>query len=73
MDFSGFIENLKTPEMKMKVREERETPKKKAKAFKATPSSLDEEKLSEDGDEDFAMLIKKVDKMFYRKGRQSTF
>ena len=37
MDFSGFIENLKTHEMKMKVIEERETPKKKAKA---TPSSL---------------------------------
>ena len=29
MDFSGFIENLKTHEMEMKVREERETPKKR--------------------------------------------
>ena len=59
MDFSGFIENLKTHEMKMKVREERETPKKKAIPFKATPSSFDEEELSEDGDEDFAMLIRR--------------
>ena len=73
MDFSGFIGNLKTHEMKMKVREERETQKKKAIAFKATPSSFDEEESSEDGDEDFAMLIRKVGKMFYKKGRQSNF
>ena len=60
-------------EMKMKVREEREIPKKKAIAFKATPSSFDEEESSEDGDEDFAMLIRKVGKIFYKKGRQSNF
>ena len=36
MDFFGFISNLKTHEMKMKVREEREAPKKKVIAFKAT-------------------------------------
>ena len=36
IDFSDFIENLKTHEMEIKVREERETPKKKAIAFKAT-------------------------------------
>jgi len=73
MDFSSFIGNLKTYEMEMKVREERETPKKKAIAFKATPSTIDEEDSSEDGDEDFAMLIRKVGKMFYKKGRQSNF
>ena len=71
MDFSGFIENLKTLEMKMKVREEKETPKKKTIAFKATPSSFDEEESSEDGDENFSMLIRKVGKMFYKKGKQS--
>ena len=59
--------------MKMKVKEERETPKKKAITFKATPSSFDEEESSEDGDEDFSMLIRKVGKMFYKKGRQSNF
>jgi len=73
MDFSGFIGNLKTHEMKMKVGEERETPKKKVIAFKATPSTIDEEDSSEDGVEDFAMLIRKVGKMFYKKGRQSNF
>ena len=57
----------------MKVREEREAPKKKAIAFKATPSSFSEEESSEDYDEDFAMLIRKVGKMFYKKGRQSNF
>ena len=54
----------------MKVREERETSKKKAIAFKATTSSFDEEESSKDGDEDFVMLIWKVGKMFYKKGRQ---
>ena len=53
----------------MKVREERETPKKKVIAFKATPSSFDEEESSEDGDEDFVMLIRKMGKIFYKKGR----
>ena len=66
-------DSLKTHEMEMKVREEREAPKKKALAFKATPTNHDEEDSSEDYDEDFAMLIRKVGKMFYKKGRQSNF
>ena len=73
MDFSDFIGNLKTHEMKMKVRGEREALKKKVIAFKATPSSFDEDESSEDDDEDFAMLIRKVGKMFYKKERQSNF
>jgi len=73
MDFLGFIENLKTHEMEMKVREERETQKKKAIAFKATPSTIDEEDSSKDEDEDFAMLIRRVGKIFYTKGRQINF
>ena len=40
MDFFGFIGNLKTHEMEIKMREEREALKKKAIAFKVTPSSL---------------------------------
>jgi len=56
----------------MKVREEREPPKKKSIAFKSTPSSIEEES-SEDDDEGFAMLIRRVGKMFYKKGRQSNF
>ena len=71
MDFSGFIENLKTHEIEMKVREEREPPKKKSIAFKATPSSIEEE-LSKDSDEDFVMLIRNVGKMFYKKGDKVT-
>jgi len=70
---SCFIGNLKTHEMKIKVRKERETPKKKARAFKATPSSFDEEESSEDGDENFVMLIRKVGKIFFKKGRESNF
>jgi len=69
MDLSCFIRNLKTHEIEMKVREKRETPKKKAIAFKATPSTINEEDSSEDGDEDFVMLIRKVGKMFYKKER----
>ena len=60
-------------EMEMKVREEREAPKKKAIAFKDTPIIHEEDDSSEDCDEDFVMLIWKVGKMFYRKGRQSNF
>ena len=72
MDFSSFIGNLKTHEMEMKVREERETPKKKAIAFKATPSSFDEEESLEDSDKDFAMLITKVRKCFTRREDKAT-
>ena len=57
----------------MKVREKRETPKKKVIAFKATSSSFDEEESLKDGNEDFTILIRKVGKMFYKKGRQSNF
>ena len=73
MNFSGFIGKLKNHEMKMKVREEKKTPKKKAITFNATPSSFDEEESSKNSDEDFSMLIRKVGKMFYKKGRQSNF
>ena len=72
MDFSDFIGNLKTHEKEIKVREERETPKKKAIAFKATPFTIDKDS-SKDDDEDFDMLIRKVNKMFYKKGKQSNF
>jgi len=71
MNFSGFIRNLKTNEIEMKVRGEREPPMKKFLTFKVTPSSIEEEESSEDGDEDFA--IRRVGKMFYKKGRQSNF
>ena len=59
MDFSGFIKNLKTHEMQMKVREEREPPK-KAITFRASPSTLEEDSIDENEEEDFAMLIRKV-------------
>ena len=73
MDFSGFIGNLKTHEMKMKVREQRETTKKKAIAFKAIPATIDEEDSSEDSDEDFAMLIRKWARCFIKKEDKATF
>jgi len=68
IDFSGFIGNLKTHEMEMKVRKGREPTKKKSIAFKVTFSIVEEES-SEEGEEDFAMLIRKVRKMFYKRGR----
>ena len=66
MNFSGFIGNLKTHEMKMKMREETETPK-KAIAFKATPSTIDEEDSSKDRDEDFACSLGEWAKYFIRR------
>ena len=74
IDFSSFIENLKTPEMDMKVREEREPPKKTSIAFRVTPSiPEDDESMDEDEEDEFAMLIRKVGKIFYKKGRMSNF
>ena len=74
MDLSGFIGNLKTHEMKMKVREGRELSKKKSIAFKATPTIMEEDESIDEGDEeDFAMLIRQVGKTFYNKGRMSNF
>ena len=74
IDFYGFIENLKTHEMELKVREGREPPKKISIAFKANPSIVKEEE-SIDGreEEDFAMLIRKVGKMLYNKRRMRNF
>ena len=57
----------------MKVREEKETPKKKAITFKATTSTIDEEDSSEDEDEGFAMLIRKWAKCFIRREDKATF
>ena len=72
MDFPGFIGKLKTHEMEMKVCEGRKPPKKRTIAFKATPSIAEEEE-SIDEEEDFAMPIRNVGKIFYRKGRMSNF
>ena len=74
MDFSRFIENLKSHEMKIKVREEREPPKKKSIAFRASPSiSEEDDSMDENGEEDFAMLVRKVGKIFYKKERMSKY
>ena len=59
IDFFGFIRNLKTHEMEMKVREEKKPLKKKSIAFRASPSMLEDE----NEEEDFVTLIRKVGKM----------
>ena len=68
MDFSSFIRNLKAHEMEMKVREGRDPTKKKVIAFKATLSIVEDEETTDEGEEDFTMLIRKVKKLFYKKG-----
>jgi len=73
IDFSEFIGNLKTHEIEMKAREGREPTKKKSIAFKANSSIEDQEESSEEGEEDFIMLIRKVGRMFYKKRRQSYY
>ena len=59
--------------MEMKVRREKEPTNKKYIALKATPFSIEEEESSEYNGEDFAMLIQKVGRIFYKKGRQNFF
>ena len=49
MDFSDFIENLKTYEMEMKVREGREPTKKKSITFKVTLFIVEEEESLKEG------------------------
>jgi len=72
MGFSDFIGNLKTHDMEMKIQKEREPQKKMNVTFKATPSILEEEKfMNEDEEDEFVMLVRKVGKMFYKKGRMS--
>jgi len=58
----------------MNVLEEREPQKKKNIAFRATPS-IPEDDESMDGDEadEFAMLDRKIGKLFYKKGRMCNF
>jgi len=74
MKFSDFIENLKTHEIEMKVCEGREPPKKKSITFKATPSiTEDDESMNEGEEEEFAMLVRKAGKIFYKKERMSNF
>jgi len=67
IDFSGFIGNFKTHEMKMKVREERELLKRNSIAFRASPYILKEEDFMDENEKDFTMLIRKVGKMLYNK------
>ena len=67
MNFSGFIGNLKTHEMVRKVRVKKEPQKKKSVAFKITPSILeDKDTMDEDEEDEFAMLMRKVGRMFYK-------
>ena len=70
MDFSGFIRNLKTPEIKMELHR---THQKKSITFNATPLIVKDKESTDEGEEDFTMLIGRVWKMFYKKGKKSNF
>ena len=58
----------------MNIREGKEPPKKKSIAFKATPSTTEEdESMNEGKEEEFFTLVRKVGKLFYKKERMSNF
>ena len=60
--------------MERKVKKEREPQKKKSVAFKATPSfQEDDEDMDEEDEDDFAMVVRKVGRMFYKQGKMSNF
>jgi len=71
INFTAFVENLKTREIEMKTREECESQKKISVAFKVSPKehkkkifaiptiSEDDEQIENEEDEDFAKLRKK--------------
>ena len=72
MNFSGFIRNLKTYKMERKVLEEREPQKKKSVALKATPCiPKEDEELDKEDEDEFAMAVRQVVRMFYKKEKMS--
>ena len=66
MELIDLIENLKTHEMKRKVREERAPKKKKTLTFKSTPTISDNEDDDQKDDEDLSLLVKNVRRMYYK-------
>ena len=65
MDFSAFMENLKTYEMKIKAREERESQKKANTTFKASPRELRKKSVASSttsNDEELTLPVKKYEK-----------
>ena len=70
MDFFEFIGNFKTHEMERRVREERKPQKEKCVAFNVTSSiPVDDENVGEDEEVEFAMLVRKMGRMFYKQGK----
>jgi len=85
MDFTAFMENLKTHEIEMKTRADREPQKKIYSAFKAFPRehkkksvvtltiSEDDEEMKDEKDEVFSKLIKTMEKMCWPRGPSPEF
>ena len=72
MNFSDFIGNLKTHEIEMKVHKEREPLKKKSIELRTNSSIAEEDEFMDEGkEEEFVMLVRKVEKLFYKQGRMS--
>ena len=69
MELIGLIGNLKTHEMERKAREEITPQKKKAIAFKCTPTISDDEEEEED-DEDLSLLVRNVRRMYNKAKNQ---
>ena len=67
MNFTAFIDNLKTHEIKMKVREERESQKKQDVSFKITPSKSKKDK---DDDKNLSERLKRVELFLYKQHRK---
>ena len=49
------------------------TYKEESIAFKVTPSIVKDKEITDEGEEDFAMFIRKVRKIFYRRDDKATF
>ena len=57
--------------MERKVRVEREPRKKRSVAFKATPSISEGNEIMDDDEDEFSMIMRKVEKMFFKQGKMN--
>ena len=62
MELISLIGNLKTHEMKKKVKEEAAPQKKKFIAFKSTSTNYDDE----EDDEELSLLVRNVKRMYHK-------
>ena len=79
IDFTDFVRNLKTHEMEMKAREDREPQKKVSVAFKASPKELKKKSVAtattsddeQEDDEELTLFVENMRRIYHKSQRRS--